>query len=355
MDKTLASCTFAVSDVETATGPLREVPYREAVASFLRGPVESCSRYRGKLVADVVWHPLIAALQGAFTSHRPLTLSPDIIWLTITQGLAIHINQNAERLRHRFVSHDGKLTIKIRRDDFIKGSPENPWPEVFSAFSEKIRDHIGDAYDLIVADFSTTGAVERAAYEVVLLDSMQSYFQYELQTLCGIPSITLEGTVEDWQSITSRAERLSEFGLDWWIDPLVPILNRFIEAAAGNVDQGFWDSIYKFHGSDGSGSPTVSGWVATLFPYLQGWEENYIRNRWVKTTSSREGPSPEDFPKTASKAPFKWEIRTPRVQAVYDMEFIGGLIGVAQQADTLRLRPEIGWAVREVGESKASG
>ncbi len=111
MDKTLVSCTFAVSDVETATGPLREVPYREAVASFLRGPVESCSRYRGKLVADVVWHPLIAALQGAFTSHRPLTLSPDIIWLTITQGLAIHINENAERLRHRFVSHDGKRCL----------------------------------------------------------------------------------------------------------------------------------------------------------------------------------------------------------------------------------------------------
>ena len=129
MNKILASRTFAVSDVATATGPLPEVPYREAVASFLLGPVESCSRYHGQLVADVVSHPLIAALHGAFTSHRPLTLSPGIIWLTITQGLAIHINENAERLRHRFVSHDGKLTIKIRRDDFIKGSPENPWPE----------------------------------------------------------------------------------------------------------------------------------------------------------------------------------------------------------------------------------
>ena len=29
------------------------------------------------------------------------------------------------------------------------------------------------------------------------------------------------------------------------------------------------------------------------------------------------------------------------------MEFIGGLIGVSQDHDTLQLRPEIGWAIRD--------
>ncbi len=33
------------------------------------------------------------------------------------------------------------------------------------------------------------------------------------------------------------------------------------------------------------------------------------------------------------------------------MEYIGGLIGVSQRQDTYTLRPEIGWAVREVGKS----
>src|SRR5262249_17854630 len=155
------------------------------------GPVESCSRYHGKLVAGNRSHPLIGALHAAFATHRPVCLSPDIIWLTLTQGLAHHINANAEQLRHLFVQHEGKLKIIVRRDDFSKGSPENPWPEVLAKISAAIHEHIGDAHGLIVAGFSTTGPVERAASEVVLLDAMQAFFSYEVHTLCGIPSITL--------------------------------------------------------------------------------------------------------------------------------------------------------------------
>ncbi len=341
------STMFSVSNVSVATEPLPELSYLEAVSNFLSGPVESCSKYHGKLVANVSSHPLIAALHGAFTMHRPVTLSPDIVWLTITQGFATHINQNAESLRRKFVSHDGKLTIKVRRDDFIKGSPENPWPEVFSEFSQNIHNHIGDAYDLIVADFSTTGPVERAASEVVLLDSMLSYFEYEVESLCGIPSIILEGTVADWKSIVARLEKLSEFGLEWWVDALRPTIGQFVNAASGRVNRTFWDSIYKFQGPDGSGSPYVTGWVIGFFPYLRDRSRTLCRNPWIGAPRSRKGPSRKAFPKTTSRAPFKWTVGTPAAIITYEMEFIAGLIGVAQCPDTLTLRPEIGWAVRE--------
>jgi hypothetical protein len=112
LSETLVSNTFTVSDVSVATEPVTEVPYHEAVASFLCGPVESCSSYHGQLVANVVSHPLIAALHGAFTTHRPVILSPDIIWLTITQGLAIHITQNAESLEQCEVRGRGPARVK---------------------------------------------------------------------------------------------------------------------------------------------------------------------------------------------------------------------------------------------------
>src|SRR5262249_48555239 len=51
---------------------------------------EACSRYHGRLVADIAFHPLIAALHRAFCDHRPLSLSPDMIWLLIAQGVANH-------------------------------------------------------------------------------------------------------------------------------------------------------------------------------------------------------------------------------------------------------------------------
>src|SRR5262249_37763132 len=150
---------------------------------------------------------------------------------------AHHVNANAEVLRPRLVKHEGKLPLVVHRDEFVKGSPENPWPGVFAEFSAAIRAHVGDAQNLIVADFSTTGPVERAASEVVLLDTMQAYFSYELRTLCGIPSITLEGTVEDWRKIAGRVLEFGRFDLQWWLEPLQPILEQFVVAASGRVDR----------------------------------------------------------------------------------------------------------------------
>src|SRR5262249_25707188 len=151
------------------------------------------------------------------TQHRPLCLSPDMIWLLICQGVAHHVNVHAEALRSRFVQHQGKERIVVRRDDFIKGSPENPWGEVIDEFSQRVREYIGSAHDLFVPQFSTTGPTERVTAEIVLLDAVQSYFEYVLRTLCGIPAITLEGTAEDWREVADRAQAFAKFNLEWWL------------------------------------------------------------------------------------------------------------------------------------------
>jgi len=354
---TASGRTFAVSKVSPTTTPLPEIPYYEAVAEFLGRPIEACCRYRGQLVKRVdSFHPLIGALHTAFAFHHPICLSPDIIWLTLTQGLAQHINMNAEELRHHFVQHSGKLKIKVRRDDFVKGSADNPWAEVFGEFSEQIHQHIGKAHELIVANFSTTGPIERAASEVVLLDAMQSYFEYEVITRCGIPTIKLEGTVEDWRSIAQRVEEFARFGLEWWVEPLRPILKEFVAAAAGSVNTEFWDSIYKYQGPEGSGSPYITGWVAKLFPYITNhkpkWEEKfeaktpdppYLRNPWLNSELSPAIEARGLFPNLPSKARFQWDY----LGNVYEMEFVAGLIGVSQEPESLCLRPEIGWVVME--------
>lgn len=350
--------TFDVADVTPASEPLPVIPYYQAASEFLGGQVEACSQSHGQLVADVRIHPLLAALHLAFATHRPICLSPDMVWLTLTQGLAYHINSNAEQLRHHFIRHKSKVNIVVRRDDFIKGFPENPWQEVFGEFSAAIHDHIGDAYDLIVADFSTTGAVERAASEIVLLDAMQAYFSYELVSVCGIPTITLEGTPADWHAIARRVGEFSHYGLDWWVAALEPLLEQFVAAASGKIDREFWDSIYKWHGSEGSGdSPFVSGWILKFFPYLSPttkWEPdslggsaaNYCRNPWMdRPLSFGNGPAPDRFPHLPARAPFRWNCR----QMSYHMEFVGGLIGIRQDASTLCLCPEIGWVVWETG------
>jgi hypothetical protein len=186
----VTTTTFLVSDVEPATTPLEEVPYKEAVENLLKTAapsrrirsVEASARYHGKLLAGVPFHPVVAAAHRAFMDHRPLCLSPDIIWLTICQGVANHINAHGEELRSRFVSHEGKFQISVRRDDFVKGSPENPWAEVIEELSNKVKEHIGSVFDLFQPTFTTTGPVEKAALSIVLLDAMKSYFDYDMMT-----------------------------------------------------------------------------------------------------------------------------------------------------------------------------
>jgi hypothetical protein len=245
------------------------------------------------------------------------------------------------------------VKITVQRDDFFKGSPENPWPEVFGEFSGQIRAHLGaTTHDLLLPSFSTTGGVERAAAEVVLLDAMQSYFSYEFKTLCGIPHIALEGTPDDWAQLADRTRGLAQFGLGWWTDALAPVLDQFTAASQGRADVRFWQSIYKLDRE--SGGPFASGWITTLFPYLKDGQSGLAtcRNPWLQERTNtakgsrpqfNDGPTTEAFPSGMARAPFVWDYLGKR----FAMEFLGGFVGVAQEADTLRLRPEIGWAVRE--------
>ncbi len=57
------------------------------------------------------------------------------------------------------------------------------------------------------------------------------------------------------------------------------------------------------------------------------------------------GPETNSFSMGLSKVPFEWEF--PLENLVFDMEFVGGFVGVSQDQQTLAVRPEIGWAVLE--------
>ncbi|MDY7014232.1 MAG: DUF4419 domain-containing protein [Cyanobacteriota bacterium] len=56
------------------------------------------------------------------------------------------------------------------------------------------------------------------------------------------------------------------------------------------------------------------------------------------------GPKTHEFPSGLAKVPFIWLDE----ECAYDIEFLGGFVGVKQNPDDLSLRPEIGWAVREI-------
>jgi len=375
---------LCLNEARVAERPLADLAYRDAVAERLRclarpkgsrssGQLEACSPGGSRLVQGVDCHPLVAALRLAYADHRPLRLSPDTIWLAICQGVAEHVRANAEELRPLLVSHQGRteLEIKVDSERFHRGSPENPWPEALELFSRRIGDHIGEKHHWFVPHFSTTGPVEKAASEVVLMDAMEPYFSYRLgRVICGIPTIELEGTPEDWRSLADRAERFRELDLAWWIDPLKKILEQFCAAVEGKVDDMFWRSIYRVYQPDEPCTPkTALGWFTLLFPYLSegSRRSGHQRNPWLigerelcemfepdRTVGRLRGGRgsfvfESALPTGISRVPFQWHDQTEAGDTArsFSMEFLAGFFGIRQDRKTMCLRPEIGWAVRD--------
>lgn len=320
------SITFEVSDVASDAVRLPDATIAEAMHARLQAASEAHAANLDNLVVSEL-HPFVQTVHEAFDKHLPLTLSPDDVWLCIAQAFAMHIDKHAEQLRDRFVRHAGKTEIVVIRDGFVKGSADNDWPGVFGAFSDAIASHIGKQRELVVADFSTTGATERAASEVVLMSAMRHYFDYTLITRCGIPRITLLGTPADWRAIEQRARVLAEYGLE--IDPTA--LAQLTAAAEGKPDRAMWQSFYKLEG--GSGGPYANGWINALFPYIGDGRPNVPKRR---------GTALHEFPSGLSIAPFLWKYLGRDLK----MELVAGFVAVSQDPTTLGVRPAIGWAVR---------
>lgn len=335
--------TFPVSKVEKNQIVLDTVDTQAAIGKLLKKKdPEAWGMNKSKLTPDLsgATNGLINAAHIAYGRHYSLVLSPDDIWTAIAQGFANHVDMNAEKLRKQFVSHEGQVELVIHRDGFKKGSATNDWMGGFSEFSDKIAEHIGKKRDLLVSNFSTTGLIERAASEVILMNAMKHYFSYGVSTCCGIPEITLLGAQDDWASIVERTRNLAEFDCKEWIDVLVPCLEHFVAAFKGNADPTHWGNFYKSQG--GSGGPFVNGWINTLFPYLSKYKmvKNSAALNWGK---SYFGPNPDEFPGGMCSVPFTWMYHGQD----FSMQFGGGFAGSSQDEKTLALSPAIGWAVAD--------
>ena len=126
------------------------------------------------------------------------------------------------------VRHTGKIRLAVERTDFHPGSPDNPYPELFEQLSNAVALHVpAEVSGFFTADFSTTGPVERAVSQIVMLEAFQKYFDFVMECICGIPEITLEGTPRDWRRIRERIELIGKLGMKWWRDRLRPICDEF--------------------------------------------------------------------------------------------------------------------------------
>jgi len=288
-------------------------------------------------------NPLLSAVYLSFINHLPLTLNPDAIWNTIMQGVSTHVSQDPEKHRHTFVSHKGRKTLTVRDDTLRRGNPKNNWGSIACQITDQISAKLSgkSALQALNMRFTTTDDTARVAHAIVFMDVVKSYFEYRVYTFCGIPSIELTGTKQDWSSLRAALTLLDELDLSPWRAKLDAILAHFEDAFDNRIEQAFWNDIFLEHGARGSGGvTTISGWIASLFLYV-----NEKLNP-VALGHSKVRLNPLSFPSGLCETPFTWVYFGQEIS----MLFRGGLVGVVIDPVSKTVAPQLGWLVTEADD-----
>ena len=296
--------------------------------------------------------PFFKTIVCAYAEHRPLVLSPDMIWVLISQGFARYVNAHSEELRDMLVNHTEKMDLVVLSDKELL-SEDADWEKMMSDFTAQINENTkGDIAKTITADFTTTGITERITSQITLMETMKNYFDYVVHYIaCGIPSITLQGTPEDWQKVMEKTKQLEKYGIGQWTQSLIPILTEFVKASEGKTNQSFWQGMVKKHRVDelaGGGcdlrKPTeLDGWILKFFPDEDGITPDKV-------------PQTHKMPSERVYVDFLYQIICPSDGSIIHevpLQLVAGFIGTEIDTLTHALKPKMGWVVRQMKDSES--
>ncbi|MCJ1463126.1 hypothetical protein MMC07_001731 [Pseudocyphellaria aurata] len=213
----------------------------------------------------------------AYRQDLHLVLRPDDIWLSILTQFSMFVNANAETLRAHFVAHEDKkkLEVDIRPysvDDIDMGKFAQ---EMTLLIHQNVVDV--ELRDWILPKFSTTSDHDTSVAAIVMMGTLQKYFDYQIAIGCGFPSVTLLGEKSDWEEILRKVQVLPKYGEQptEWSRLLIPIVDNMIasfDQPDSQLTKDFW--LRTCHSAGGSVSPaTLSGWL-TAFCF---WDESGVR------------------------------------------------------------------------------
>ena len=230
--------------------------------------------------------PILYGFYTAHCNHYPIRIKPDDIWLLIVQAFSNHVNANHEELRELFVDFEGKKALKVvYAGKDIKDVDKKILEDFSVQINEQMKKFLGEEIiQILTSDFSTTNYDSLIVSKLSIMGAFQKYFDYKMKlAICGIPYIILEGTAEDFQKIKEKAEKLSKFEFDWYINKIVPHIQKMIEAKMGKIDNDYFRNIIQRNEvkdtiMTGCLPPedamigAITGWILDFFAYEKNRE-----------------------------------------------------------------------------------
>ena len=134
----------------------------------------------------------------------------------------------------KFVDFKGKKNISIETGINLFMASDEQWNSVIEKLLKetlrniKINKTIIDKFN---KKFSTSTNESEVANNTTILSSFKKYFTYSMSGTCGIPEITIEGTIEDWELLYEKIIELGNLDEEivFWTDELKIIIKKIID------------------------------------------------------------------------------------------------------------------------------
>jgi len=205
----------------------------------------------------------------AYNHHKTLVIRPDDIKLQILTIISICVNNNSEIFRSYFVDHEGKKNLTVKSASFNADYFCNKFAELLE---ENIKDK--DFAKHYQTKFTTTNQIISTVNNITLMNTLKEYFSFTMILECGIPSVVLSGTDDDWVKLNETYEYMKSIFIDTelrpWFRHFDKIMDLFLQMRKGESTEyikEMWKRVISYIPQGSGGDKILGGWVRLFVPY----------------------------------------------------------------------------------------
>ena len=211
---------------------------------------------------DAYHKNFISYLEMCWASHHGAVISPDMIWFHVMNELASHVKDNSEQYRDVFTTAsagEDKINIEMQFD----GSKT-----ILNVHTivDELRKLVPTSIGKFIPEFSTGSRLSRMAIASAFCEAVSPYYSYSVY-LCGIPSIVVLGTVEDWEKIAESCNDIGAIlpGASSYLKNTAVIAKDIADQVEHGLKLDFWKGIFNLKRCGSGSQVEVEGWIRRLY------------------------------------------------------------------------------------------
>jgi hypothetical protein len=127
-DRNIKSIRINIPEVGIARYPIKDTNFQYVVNRLSNQRLEYYTKvYENNRIIPTFMHPFVAALHYGFAQHRPITISPDMVWLMILQGFSKHVQLNSDSIQDKVLKFKlihGSENLVYWGESILENSPD---------------------------------------------------------------------------------------------------------------------------------------------------------------------------------------------------------------------------------------